>query len=236
MGSSVGIKEAIQGLATEWGVQVEDRGDEVVCIVPDGDVVKVKLTEEGLVEGLLLLKSSLVKSSGGEAPGEHIMGWMEPNELRWLYEEAKKVGSVVEIGSWCGRSTYALLSGCSGKVYAVDTWLGSPECQGWIEAGVRPYDEFMKNCGGFENLEVLKMGSRDAVGFVEGEVDMVFIDGDHSYEAVREDIDLWEPKCKKVLCGHDMLTHEGVKRAVEERFGGSGYEVVEGTSIWVVRK
>ena len=49
-------------------------------------------------------------------------GWMYPEELEWLYEAAKRMNSIVEIGSWQGRSTYVLLSGCRGPVVAVDKW------------------------------------------------------------------------------------------------------------------
>eukprot|EP00971_Amphidinium_carterae_P228524 4532571-Amphidinium_carterae.1 len=36
-------------------------------------------------------------------------------------------------------------------------------------------------------------------------LDLVFIDGDHSYEAVKRDIALWTPKvaCRGILSGHD---------------------------------
>ena len=47
---------------------------------------------------------------------------MYPAELEWLYKAAKRMKSIVEIGSWQGRSTYVLLSGCQGPVMAVDKW------------------------------------------------------------------------------------------------------------------
>jgi predicted O-methyltransferase YrrM len=56
-----------------------------------------------------------------------------------------------------------------------------------------------------------------------GEFDFVFIDADHSYEAVKRDITLWRPKVKPGgwLCGHDLdKPHWGVRRAVEELLPG----------------
>jgi predicted O-methyltransferase YrrM len=43
-------------------------------------------------------------------------------ELQWLFNTAKNMNSIVEIGSFLGRSTVALLSGINptGKVYAID--------------------------------------------------------------------------------------------------------------------
>ena len=50
-------------------------------------------------------------------------------------------------------------------------------------------------------------------------LDLVFIDGDHSYDAVVDDIEAWEPKVRPggVLGGHDFAVNfEGVIRAVTE--------------------
>jgi glyoxylase-like metal-dependent hydrolase (beta-lactamase superfamily II) len=56
---------------------------------------------------------------------------------------------------------------------------------------------------------------------------MVFIDGDHKYESVKEDIKLWLPKTKKLICGHDYQG-EDVRRAVNEVLG----EVDNINNIW----
>ena len=55
-----------------------------------------------------------------------ITGFMSEPELTQLYKWACECESIVEIGSWRGRSTHALLSGCKGKVYAVDHFGGNP--------------------------------------------------------------------------------------------------------------
>jgi hypothetical protein len=41
--------------------------------------------------------------------------------------------------------------------------------------------------------------------FVDGILDLVFIDGDHRFEAVKADIMSWFPKVRAggILCGHD---------------------------------
>lgn len=61
------------------------------------------------------------------------------------------------------------------------------------------------------------------------DVDFVFIDADHSYEAVRADIAAWKGKCK-FLCGHDFSAyHPGVVLAVQEyRFTLAGHD-----NIWI---
>jgi predicted O-methyltransferase YrrM len=79
-------------------------------------------------------------------------------------------------------------------------------------------------------LEVTKFaeGRRDAIWlpsveaakkFEDKSLDFVFIDADHSYEAVRADIGAWKPKIKPggLLCGHDHSENfPGVVRAVKE--------------------
>ncbi len=68
--------------------------------------------------------------------------------------------------------------------------------------------------------------------------DFVFIDANHHYLAVKEDIEAWLPKVKPGgwLCGHDY--HKpykcgGVKKAVEEAFAGR-YEL-DGNDTWFVK-
>ena len=160
-----------------------------------------------------------------------IEGWILPIELDWLYKTASGVNSVIEIGSWKGKSTHALLSGCKGDVWAIDHFKGSVgEEEEHKEAKEHDiYEDFIKNVGGFKNLHVLKTTSLEAVKtFNDKSVDMVFIDGEHTYEAVKADILAWTPKAKTIICGHDYNWKE-VSQAVQEIFG----EVDTVGNIWI---
>jgi len=144
-------------------------------------------------------------------------------EFAWLYEAAKLMNSVIEIGSWKGGSTKALLSGCKGQVIAIDHFKGAatePIQVKWAkEEDI--YKTFMRNVGHFKNLRVLKMSSKEAVKVAEKEnlvADMVFIDADHTYEGAKYDIEHWAPRARKLICGHDYTNWEGVKQAVDEKF------------------
>lgn len=164
-----------------------------------------------------------------------IEGWMAPDELNWLYTTALEMDSVIEIGSWKGKSTHALLSGCKGQVIAIDTWKGTKGEEGnpHIEAEQHDIftDNFMKNVGMFPNLKPMKMTSLEAAALIpDKSADMVFIDGDHSYEAVKADIEAWLPKARKIICGHDYQWHS-VQEAVTEKFG----EIDTAETIWVHR-
>jgi len=59
-----------------------------------------------------------------------------------------------------------------------------------------------------------------AAQFNDASVDFVFIDADHSYDAVRADIRAWRPKLRAggLLAGHDYDRAE-VRRAVADELG-----------------
>jgi predicted O-methyltransferase YrrM len=70
----------------------------------------------------------------------------------------------------------------------------------------------------------------------EGSLDFVFIDADHTYEAVRKDIDAWRSKVRPGgwLGGHDYnRKFPGVIRAVDFVFGARNVITLPG-SIWSV--
>ena len=165
----------------------------------------------------------------GGIPGQGMMAV----ELQWLYDRAREMGSVLEVGSWKGRSTHALLSGCKGAVCAVDHWQGSPSERRTVHAEAATsdvYAEFMRNVGQFENLYVLRMDSVSAADKVkDASVEMIFIDGDHSYEGCLADIRAWLPKATTLLCGHDR-GQEGVPQALKE--SGLAWKPGPGT-LWI---
>jgi hypothetical protein len=87
------------------------------------------------------------------------------------------------------------------------------------------YNECMANCWFLTSQQRLKVNRKQselAYGdYHDNFFDMVFIDGDHSYQAVKNDIDLWYPKVKDggYIGGHDYDypgLDFGVKQAVDE--------------------
>jgi hypothetical protein len=153
-----------------------------------------------------------------EFPTPPIEGWMDNKELTFLYNFAKISRSVVEVGSWKGRSTHALLSGCKGQVFAVDHFKGSASQVGLMHKEAvenNIYTDFMKNVGHFPNLVVLKEDSCIAAKrFPKHSMDLVFIDGEHDYEGVKGDIQNWWPISRKFIVGHDLY-QQGVMLALE---------------------
>lgn len=163
---------------------------------------------------------------------EQIDGWMTQYELTWLASHAAEMKDVLEIGSWKGRSTFALLSSCNGPVYALDHWEGSrDDFRISPELGHKAYAEFQQNVGHFKNLHVIRADSTKYEPDAGFQVDMAFIDGCHAYEDVLIDIRKWRPRARRLICGHDINLPD-VARAVAEEFGNA---VQYGAgSIWFV--
>lgn len=164
-----------------------------------------------------------------------IHGWMEGPELDWLCDQASKMESVVEIGSWKGRSSHALLSGCKGPVYCIDHFKGSitEREDAHKEAATKNIAvDFLMNVGHFSNMMLVQMDSAEAAAyFADKSVDMVFIDGGHDYETINADLTAWLPKCKKLICGHDIGL-DGVPKALKAHFPDGVQTVLN--NIWMV--
>ena len=162
-----------------------------------------------------------------------IDGWTSFEELTWLKDTAKTMNNVVEIGSYKGRNTIALALGCPGPVIAVDHWEGDDDGNGTLKNLMsleNTYEVFIKNVADFRNVNIMRMPSLEAAQQMNGStVDMVFIDGEHTYEACKADIEAWLPNTKKLICGHDYSEKwPGVMKAVDEIIG----KVSVKDSIW----
>jgi len=135
----------------------------------------------------------------------------------------------VEVGSWRGRSSVYMgveivNSGKEISLVCVDTWEGSVEHQGWdILEDDGLWKDFQKNIEPLKGvITPARMTSLEgAAMFFDNTLDFVFIDAAHDYQSVKEDIGAWYPKVKEggVISGHDYPEWEGVKKAVDERFG-----------------
>lgn len=153
-------------------------------------------------------------------PNPEIQGWMTVPELEWLYSTASTMDSIVEIGSWKGRSIHALLEGCKhGKVIAVDTFQGSPSELDSDHKEARSgciFRTFNANTEKYKNLKCFPMHSIEAIKYTGTEkFDMVFIDAEHTYDSVISDLTAWYFRCSKLLCGHDY-SYETVQKALKD--------------------
>lgn len=157
--------------------------------------------------------------------------------LRWhiLTSLIRRFGlkACAEIGVKAGRNIERILSRCPEDVtfLAVDPWVTSDGYAHWSENQVRhnerQFDALVSRY--LDRITKMKMDSAGAAQKVpDASLDLVFIDGDHRYEFVKQDIALWLPKLRRggVMAGHDYANtnkygdrFEGVDRAVHEAFG-----------------
>lgn len=163
-----------------------------------------------------------------------IQGWMRRQELIWLAQMARRSPTILEIGSWKGRSTRALADHCPGVVYTVDLWKDpeedvdqtNPELQERGPEAIRTeWQENLRDlldAGGVVLINEHSPALAAVTRYVEA-VDLLFIDGDHSDGGCRADIEAYGPLVRKggVLSGHDYgeKKHPGVRRAVDAIFG-----------------
>ncbi len=169
---------------------------------------------------------------------------------------------LVEVGVMFGRSLMYLsglaLSAGRGdiRVVGVDPWIVDPVAdinpEGW---GGEDYSERLRSAGGdpmafaegfmqshtpdeYAHAELWRQTSVSAAAACARNGVrpwMVFVDGDHRYEAVKADIEAWRPLVAPggILAGHDWPNYETVRRAVVDTLGADGFEV-RGSS-WFTR-
>src|SRR5438552_2962371 len=122
---------------------------------------------------------------------EEIFGWMSSQELTWLAEQASSHCLLAELGTYNGRSTRALADNTSGIIWAIDTW---EKADYMPQLSMEPWIAFQLNLADHLDsgrVRAVKINHKDIHPFALSQLrrlDFVFIDGDHSVEAVRRDI------------------------------------------------
>lgn len=137
----------------------------------------------------------------------------------------------VEVGSWLGKSAAYMAveienSGKAIEFTCVDPWEdGGPDLRDteyYKKLGVHHvYDTFLLNVRPvLHRIKAMRMPSVEAARYMADEsVDFLMLDGDHSYEAVKDDLIAWLPKMSKrgIISGDDY-TWPGVESAVRDTF------------------
>lgn len=143
---------------------------------------------------------------------------------------------IVESGSYVGGSIVTLAAALLAHdhtIWSVESFTGNLDStvDGYPLPTLKKYIHNTKTNLPFLNINIAQLPGQFAASMFEDEsIDFMFIDGDHSTEAVLRDIEMWLPKVKKggILAGDD-IGWVSVKQAVEHKFG-SNY--VEKQSVW----
>jgi len=157
--------------------------------------------------------------------------------------------SLVEVGVADGRTSKFILDNIKDpgfKIYCVDPYEVYEGYEGSHHGSPQDlqdaYEYANKNVFSKDRCKFYKLCSGEAVKFFDaGSIDLVFIDGNHYYEWVKEDIEYWYPIVREggILSGHDYVKKYGwgVKRAVDEFVEKYGLELLKAKdNVWYINK
>lgn len=180
-----------------------------------------------------------------------IPGWCYPRELEQLSKILTFSSCHVEIGAFCGKSLYATCIGLAknATVYAVEPCDFNENDTPGLQV---PNNEWVKNVLNNTLVSIeqkrpdLKISLLISDSLMAAEhlakhkitPTSVYIDGDHNYEEVKNDIITWYHSLAfgGRLIGHDYWAAcPGVIDAVEEIFEGKAI-VIKGTRLWYFDK
>jgi predicted O-methyltransferase YrrM len=151
-----------------------------------------------------------------------IDGWLTPDQARMLYERAARLppGSrIVEIGSHHGRSTIVLAKAApDAELVAIDPY---------EEDQPRPLDlerfeANLERAGIRSAVRHVHAPSSDALSEIQGDVDLLYIDGAHDLKTAYADIVGWGAR---VRAGGTMLIHDS--------FSSAGVTLAEISSLFL---
>ena len=141
------------------------------------------------------------------------------NRLQWLSDTVKpqlhELDIAVEVGVWRGDYSGSIISALEPvNFYGVDPYLLHDEYGDAPDPVEFANQENLNNlylrvAGQFARSPyttlLRKKGVDAAKQFEDDSIDFVYIDGDHSYDFVKNDIAAWWPKVKEggILSGHD---------------------------------
>ncbi len=152
-------------------------------------------------------------------------GWFFNQKAMEECLQKSKPQIVLEVGCWLGASTRFIGERLptGGKLYAVDTWLGTPASEKHMQDPRLPnlFQHFLSNvkhAGLTDVIVPIRMDSLEAAKALQVQAELIYLDASHDTESVYKDIMAWYPHLKEggVFCGDDWLSFPSVRLAVEK--------------------
>jgi predicted O-methyltransferase YrrM len=151
------------------------------------------------------------------AAARDVEGWLTEAQAKRLWDRARDVrvgGRVVEIGSFRGRSAIVIASAMPDGVelVAIDPHAGGDrgpqEIQAEAERGDadhRAFGENLTRAGVMSRVRHLRLPSAGALTSVDGDIDVLYVDGAHRFGPARNDLVRWGARVRE---GGTMLVHD----------------------------
>jgi hypothetical protein len=154
-------------------------------------------------------------------------GWFygsDIDEYRRLVEDVPDNSWICELGCYKGRSLCSVADIIKRKnlhVEVVDVFTGT-ESEGHREPDYQQtFEDNLNRFGIRDKVTVYKGTTNELAKLIpNGIFSLIFVDADHQYSAIKQDIENWLPKlgAHGTFSGHDYGTHDGIAKAVNEKW------------------
>lgn len=192
--------------------------------------------------------------------GTVISGWFSPEQGEWLRGQVEGLSdtAIALVGIYQGLNLSYVADVCRRnhvRIYAVDVWEsigdnlnGRPYKPGALtgfraelHAARRLFERWIAEHGFAGHVEIVHANSLDAARKIpDASLDLVFLDADHGYDCVLQDLGAWYGKLRpgRLLAGDDFDGSKwpGVVQAVEEFASARGLAVTVEHKLWSLAK
>ncbi|MBL4820304.1 MAG: class I SAM-dependent methyltransferase [Gammaproteobacteria bacterium] len=176
-----------------------------------------------------------------------ISTWMDHLPFGYDLVAALRPSCVVELGTYSGLSFFTFCQSMiendvEGIAYAIDTWEGDEHTGNYGDSIFRQVDDHARDY--YRGISyLLRMRFSEAANqFDKESIDLLHIDGLHTYDAVREDFETWYPKVKPggIVLFHDIearMPGFGVRKFWQELSGiNTCFAFTHGYGLGVLKK
>lgn len=196
------------------------------------DKVLAKWRNNSFTKDITITDLSVNSISMSEVFG--VKGFLTQADILYLWNigyNMKPNSKYLEIGSWMGLSSimvaFGLLSNTNffSKIYCVDPWYVMPEQENFSSLldNTNLYQTFLDNISKTKVSRFIKPLRGKSLEVEKNldpleKFDVIFIDGEHTFEACYDDIITWLPRLNEnaLMIGHDAAPESGVEQALKK--------------------
>ena len=166
------------------------------------------------LKGLPALPKVLADLKQPDNANANVVESSEPDVARMLYTLASLIQAkcIVEVGVFRGFTSRHLAEAMpdNGELFLFDLSLDALKVADTSARGTGKSIKITSVCGYSTDI--------DMVAMVPNNLDLVYLDADHSEAGVRRELELWMPKVRVggLIAVHDTIHYEGICRAVNE--------------------